>query len=272
MKPADFTYHRPSTAEQAASLLAELSDAKVLAGGQSLLPIMNMRLASPEHLVDLTAIRGLRTFTEADDQIRYGATTTHMMLEEQLVPDRTNGLLPRAASGIGYRAIRNRGTLAGSLAHADSSAEWPTIMAAVDAAVHTLSVRGTRRIPVRDLLRGFFTTALDEDEFITGVEVARFAPETRWGLYKMARKPGEFAESLAVALLRPDGAELWLGAARDVPIRLPNTEAVAESPELPDLLDAVGADTGSDGHQRQLHAVSVQRALNAAHHQEVTRV
>ncbi|MFD2472665.1 FAD binding domain-containing protein [Amycolatopsis silviterrae] len=272
MKPTDFSHHRPSTVDGAAALLAELPDAKVLGGGQSLLPIMNMRLASPEHLVDLTAIRDLRACTEADDQVRYGATTTHMMLEEQLVPDCTNGLLPHAASGIGYRAIRNRGTLAGSLAHADSSAEWPTVMSALDAAVHTRSVRGTRRIPVRDLLQGFFTTTLEDDEFITSVEVARLTPETRWGLYKMARKPGEFAESLAVALLRPKGLELWLGAARDVPIRLTNTETIAESADLPDLLEAVGTDTGSDGHQRQLHAVSVQRALRAAQHQEVTRV
>ncbi|WP_326837497.1 FAD binding domain-containing protein [Amycolatopsis rhabdoformis] len=274
MKPADFTYHRPDTVAEVTDLLSRLDDAKVLGGGQSLLPIMNMRLASPSHLVDLTAIRALRQFSETESGIRYGATTTHMMIEDQLVPDVTRGLLPHAASGIGYRAIRNRGTVAGSLAHADSSAEWPTVMSAVDATVQAASIRGVRPIPVRELLQGFFTTALDEDEFIIGVDVPRFAPDTRWGLYKMARKPGEFAESLAVALVRTDGVELWLGAARDVPIRLPNVEQAlhaAGALELSELAEAVGADTGREGHHRQLHAVTVQRALQAAH-QEATRV
>ncbi|WP_433296403.1 FAD binding domain-containing protein [Pseudonocardia sp. CA-142604] len=269
MKPAPFTYHRPAAVVEAAELLHDLEDAKVLAGGQSLLPIMNMRLAEPSHLVDITRIAELRATSVDDAGARYGAATTHMMIEDQLVPDVTDGLLPHAAAGIGYRAIRTRGTVGGSLAHSDSSAEWPTVMSALDAAVHAVSTRGRRRIPVRELLIGFFSTTLDADELIVAVEVPRLSPGTTWGMYKMARKPGEFAESLAVALRRPDGDELWLGAARDTPVRLRHTETVIAdrpAPEITvaDLADAVGADTGSEGHSRQLHAVATLRALRAA--------
>ncbi|WP_028935754.1 FAD binding domain-containing protein [Pseudonocardia spinosispora] len=276
MKPAPFTYHRPHTVEAATSLLREHGDdAKILAGGQSLLPIMNMRLAEPAHLVDITAIGELRQHTETATGVRYGAATTHMHIEDGLVPDVTLGLLPHAAHGIGYRAIRNRGTIGGSLAHSDSSAEWPTVLSALDAVVHTASADGGRRIPVRELLRGFFTTALDPAELIVAVEVPRLPEGTRWGLYKMARKPGEFAESLAVALRHGDELQLWLGAARDVPIRLTGTENLigdraGGSPDLSvaDLVETVGADTGADGHSRQLHAAAVHRALRATERQD----
>jgi aerobic carbon-monoxide dehydrogenase medium subunit len=269
MKPAAFIYHRPASVAEAAELLHGLEDAKVLAGGQSLLPIMNMRLAEPSHLVDITGIAELRATAADDAGARYGSVTTHMMIEDGLVPDVTDGLLSHAAAGIGYRAVRTRGTVGGSLAHSDSSAEWPTVMSALDAAVHTVSTQGWRRIPVRELLIGFFSTTLDVDELIVAVEVPRLSPGTAWGMYKMARKPGEFAESLAVVLRRPEGDELWLGAARDTPVRLRHTETVIAdrpAPEITvaDLVDAVGADTGSDGHSRQLHAVATFRALRAA--------
>ena len=284
MKPPAFTYHRPRSLAESVRLLSDLgSDAKVLGGGQSLLPIMNMRLAEPTDLVDVTAIRELRGATAVAGGIRYGATTTHGMFEDQLVPDAAGGLLHRAAAGIGYRAVRNRGTVAGSLAHSDSSAEWPTVMSALDAIVEATSVRGTREIPVRDLLQGFFTTMLDPDEVISAVHVAQLPTDRWWGLHKTARKAGEFAESLAVALLdvsadgRIEAAELWLGAARDVPVRLREVAALitgskAAEITVADLLPAVATDIDrslddSDPHARhalQLHAVTVQRALTSA--------
>lgn len=268
MKPADFHYHRPGDVDEAVGLLHELDDAKVMAGGQSLLPIMNMRLAEPAHVVDVTGIGSMRSCDVDAAGARYGATTSHMMFENELVPDVASGLLGRTAAGIGYRAIRTRGTVGGSLAHCDPSAEWPTVMSALDAVVHVLSVRGARRIPVRELLLGFFSTALEPDELIVAVEVPRLGPDTRWGLYKLARKPGEFAESLAVALVGPDRTELWLGAARATPTRLGHAEELVagRSPagvELSELTDAVLADTGVGGHPGQLHAVAVHRSLRA---------
>ncbi|MEE4598889.1 FAD binding domain-containing protein [Streptomyces sp. DSM 41524] len=283
MKPAPFEYHRPGTSAEAADLLHRLGDdVKVIAGGQSLLPIMNMRLAEPAHLVDVSALPELRRTVTTAEGATYGAATTHMMFEHELVPDVTNGLLSHAAAGIGYRTIRNRGTVGGSLAHSDSSAEWPTVMSALGATVHAVSVRGERRIPVPEFLLGFFSTALDADELISAVTVPRIAAGTRWGMYKMARKPGEFAESLAVVQLRDtegDGpaAAVWLGAARDVPVRLERVEeAIANAPASglspADLTDPLAADIAADtttasphaGHALQLHAVTVHRALAAA--------
>ncbi|MCB5906129.1 FAD binding domain-containing protein [Streptomyces pinistramenti] len=282
MKPANFAYHRPGTCTEAADLLYRLrDDVKVIAGGQSLLPLMNMRLAEPAHLVDVSAVPELRRTDLTAEGATYGAATTHMMFEHQLVPDVADGLLSHAARGIGYRAIRNRGTVGGSLAHSDSSAEWPTVMSALGATVHALSVRGERRIPVTEFLLGFFSTALADDELITAVSVPRIAPGTQWGMYKMARKPGEFADSLAVVQVRDTGAStpavsVWLGAAKDVPLRLKHVEkALADRPDrslLPaDLSGPLAADIGADTatasphdrHALQLHAVTVHRALMA---------
>lgn len=283
MKPAEFRYHRPAGTADAARLLNSLGDdAKVIAGGQSLLPIMNMRLATPEHIVDITGITELRETKRGSSGMRYGATTTHMMFEHQLVPDVTGGLLCHAAAGIGYRAIRNRGTVGGSLAHSDPSAEWPTVMAALDAAVHAVSVRGVRRIPVRELLLGFFSTELEPDELIVDVEVPQLPPGTCWGMHKTARKPGEFADSLAVVLVKPDTGgrvrepQLWLGAATGTPTRLAGTERLVDGlafdDQAPaDLVGPVATDIGIDPggtdptarHALQLHAVTVNRALLA---------
>lgn len=284
MKSPAFRYHRPRSLGESVRLLADLGDeAKVLAGGQSLLPMMNMRLAEPSDLVDLTGIRDLRRATEIDGHVRYGAMTTHGMFEDQLVPDAVGGLLQRAAAGIGYRAIRNRGTVAGSLAHSDSSAEWPTIMSCLNASVEATSVRGTRQVAVRDLLQGFFTTSLEPDEVISAVLVPRLPEGRSWGMHKSARKVGEFAESLAVLLVdltaegRISDAELWLGAARDVPVRLHHVAALVQGSApgqitVADIAPAVASDVGRSlddpdpqaRHALQLHAVTVQRALASA--------
>jgi carbon-monoxide dehydrogenase medium subunit len=284
MKAPAFTYHRPQTLHEAVQLLADLGDdAKILGGGQSLLPIMNMRLAEPANLVDVTGVRALRGATARDGGVRYGATTTHGMFEDQLVPDASGGLLQHAAARIGYRAIRNRGTVGGSLAHADSSAEWPTVMSAVDASVEATSVRGTRRIPVRQLLQGFFTTSLEPDEVLSAVLVPALPDERWWGLYKSARKVGEFANSLAVTLVdvaadgRISHVELWLGAARDVPVRLHATELAVldhrvDEITISELVPAIARDIARPTdepdplarHALQLHAVAVRRALNNA--------
>ncbi|WP_037957109.1 FAD binding domain-containing protein [Streptomyces sulphureus] len=284
MKAPDFQYHRPTTVDEAIKLLTDAGDdGKVIAGGQSLVPLMNMRLAEPETLIDLTGVEELRSSRKTPTGARYGATTTHMMFEHELVPDVTRGLLPHAAAGIGYPAIRNRGTVGGSLAHSDSAAEWPTVMSALDAAVHARSARGTRTIPVRELLLGFFTTVLEADELITEVEVPSLTPTARWGMHKMCRKPGEFADSMAVA--RGEGnahgswqeVELWLGAATDRPLRLSGTEAAVHGKSSADLapvrlVEPLAADIGQDlsaidstgRHALQLHAVTVHRALRAA--------
>ena len=281
MKTAPFNYYRPVTVAESVQLLSTLGeDAKVISGGQSLLPIMNMRLAEPSDLVDVSRIRELLRSESTGDHTTYGAAVTHMMFEDGLVPDAAGGLLRAAAAGIGYRAVRNRGTLGGSLAHSDSSAEWPTVMAALGASVTAVSTRGTRIIPVRELLQGFFTTALAFDELIISIEVPRLDADRYWGLHKTSRKLGEFADSLAIAMSNMDPAsrlaspEIWLGAARDVPTRLASTEEAvagraAADISVAELVLSVAHDIGAAAdnsdvdarHHLQLHAVTVHRAL-----------
>lgn len=284
MKPVAFDYHRPASPAQAVRMLADLGeDAKIIAGGQSLLPIVNMRLAEPAHLIDIAGLRQLRGYQENDRTIVYGAAVTHMMVEEGLVPDACGGLLRQTASGIGYRAIRNRGTLGGSLAHADSSAEWPTVLSAVDAVVIAESIRGTREISVRELFRGIFTTTLASDEMIVGIRVPRLEAGTWWGICKTNRKIGEFAESIATVIHRRGDHEaitapqIWLGAARDVPVRLSHVEEMVSGRpgtgvSVEELRQTVAKDLNAnmpelDPHHRhrlQLHAVTVHRALSAS--------
>jgi len=277
VKPAPFAYHRAASIDEALALLAEHGDeAKLMSGGQSLVPLLNMRLAQPALVVDISRVEELAAVAEHTDGCRYGAAVVHARFEDGLVPDVADGLLRTVAGGIGYRAIRNRGTLGGSLAHADSSAEWPVVMAALGAQVVVASAaRGQRTVAAGEFVEGFFTSALDDDEAVVAVEVPRPAPGARWGLAKTARKPGEFAESLAVAIVAADGtAEVWLGAAGSVPLRV---DAVRDA--LPgrtwgedvaaEVVAAVGATLDdSDPYHRQLHGITVARALERAMRQE----
>ena len=224
MKPAPFRYEAPGTIDQVLELLDRYGDdAKVLAGGQSLLPMMALRLAAPEVLIDLSRVAGVGGYTDGSDGWRYGAGVVHSEFEDGRVPDGTGGLLPAAAQGIGYRAIRNRGTLGGSLAHADPSAEWPTVMAALGATCTARSLAADDRdIPARSFTEGFFANALGPTEVLTSVYVPTLPRGTRWGYHKACRKPGEFSDSLAVALVSLDSglvsqATIWLGAAAEVP-------------------------------------------------------
>lgn len=279
MKPAAFAYRRVTTIAEAVGILGEHGDeAKVLAGGQSLMPLLNMRLAVPSVVVDIGGVAEL-TGTHAADTgaTRFGARVVHSAVEDGRVPDHWAGLLRATAAGIGYRAIRNRGTIGGSLAHSDASAEWPIVLAALGARVIARSVRGERTVPCREFVLGYFTNALHDDELLVAVDVPPVPERTRWGLVKSARRPGEFAESLAVAVSRldadgrVDSADVWLGAAGDVPLRLPAVEQalVRRRPdEVPaddvaalvrgTLRETSGALTRYATH---LHGVTVARAV-----------
>ncbi|MBL1097341.1 FAD binding domain-containing protein [Streptomyces coffeae] len=284
MKPAELTYHRPGGVSAAVALLAGLGDgARVLGGGQSLVPDLNARRITPEHLVDITGINTLRGARRVAGGVRYGATTTHQMVEDGLVPDAGGGLLTRAAAGIGHRAVRTRGTLGGSLAHADPAAEWPTVFAALDATVEVCGARGVRSLPARELPRGAFRSALAADEIVVAVEVHGLMPGRWWGLYKTAGAGGSFAASLAVVLFDTDArgglceVALWLGAARETPVRLPATELLltgrpAAGLDVAAVLPGVAQDLGTvDGaldhtarHTLRIHAATVCRALHRA--------
>lgn len=241
MKPAAFEHVAPEGMAQALALLGE--GAKPLSGGQSLGPMLNLRLVRPARVVDVKRLPGLRGFTETAAHLTLGAATTHAEIEDGLVPDVTNGLMRHVAHGIAYRAVRNRGTLGGSLAHADPAADWPSVMAALGA---TILTSGGNRLPADSFIRAPFTTALTPGEIILAVEIPRLPPEARWGYCKINRKIGEFAKAIGIAISTP--ARLLAGAVEGPPTLLDTVE------EIPARLSWL------DPAAQRLSAIAVTRA------------
>lgn len=264
MKPAKFDYEKPRSLAEAIKLLATSGgDAKVIAGGQSLAPVLNFRLAQPALLVDVRGLPELVGAKEEPDAIVLGATTTHAQIEDGRVPDPTNGLLQRVARGIAYRAVRNRGTLGGSLAHADPAADWLNVMALLDAEVLAHGARGERRVRAAELANGPLSTVLADDEIITGVRVRKLSKAAKWSYYKVNRKPGEFAEAIGAFVLDPacNLARGLVGATEAGPCAIADArpflgkfdESAARS-----AVAAAGFDAGS--YEFQVHLVALRRA------------
>ena len=223
MKPAPFSYYRATSVEDAITALSGADGmAAVLAGGQSLVPMLNLRLSPVDHLIDLRPIAALSRQEETPEAICYGALTTHAAFEDGAVPDGTNGLMRYAASHIAYRAVRNRGTLGGALALADPAADWLTTAVALDASVTLTGPSGQRYLAITDFVVGPYYTQIAEHEIIDSVVVPRRSATERWGYYKVAPKVGEYAKSLAVALVDSEkaSARLVIGAWSDVPLVL----------------------------------------------------
>lgn len=265
MKAARVGYAAPASAAEALGALAE--GAKPLAGGQSLGPMMNLRLARPGRLVDVSLLPELRETRETAEGVRIGAAIRHAEIEDGLAPDPTPGWLRAAAAGIAHRAVRNRGTIGGSLAHADPAADWVIVLTGLDATALLRGPEGERRLPVAELIVGPLQTDLGEGELILAVEIRRPAPGARWGYWKFMRQVGEFAKASATVLIDPGraGPRAALGALGVAPIVLPAAlaaalvageaspaEAVAEA--LPDRAPA----------DRALHDAALARALAAA--------
>jgi aerobic carbon-monoxide dehydrogenase medium subunit len=198
MKPARFAYERPTEIETALDLVAGSGmAARFLAGGQSLGPMLNLRLAQPDLLVDLTAIPDLKRVEERPDALVLGACITHADIEDGRVPDVTSRILPSVASGIAYRAIRNRGTIGGSVSHADPAGDWITCLAALGASIIARSRSGSRTVAIEDFVEGAFQTNLGDAEMVEAVLVPRSSATARWGYYKITRKSGDFADAMA---------------------------------------------------------------------------
>jgi aerobic carbon-monoxide dehydrogenase medium subunit len=221
MKPAPFAYHRATSIDDAIAHLAA-GDALVraLAGGQSLVPMLNLRLAPVDKLVDLTRIDALRQTEERADCIRYGALLTHAAFEDRRVPDASNGLMPFVGSQIAYRAVRTRGTIGGAIALADPAADWLTTIIALDARIALAGPGGRRVLSGTDFAIGPYMTALSDAELIEAIVVPRRPASERWGHYKVARKTGEYAESMAIALIDKTlgKARLVVGATDGAPL------------------------------------------------------
>jgi CO/xanthine dehydrogenase FAD-binding subunit len=217
MKPAAFTYHRPGSVTGALGLLRDLGDdAKIIAGGQSLVAMMNFRLARPEHLIDIRKVPGLDQIRRDGDTLRIGALVTHHAVE---VADlgRDFDVLTRAMRWVGHLPIRTRGTIGGSLAHADATAEWCLLAVLLDAVIAVEGPAGRREVAAADFFQGVFTTALEPDELI--VEVAFPRPAPRTALTEFAERRGDFA--IVAAAVDLDLPRVVLGGVAPVPFVVP---------------------------------------------------
>jgi carbon-monoxide dehydrogenase medium subunit len=264
MKAAKFEYARPLDIPAVIRALGT-DGAKVLGGGQSLGPMLNLRLARPDVLIDIARLTDLRAVTETADGVRYGAAITHAEIEDGVMADPTGGILAKIASGIAYRAVRNRGTIGGSLAHADPAADWPTTLMAIVASVTTSGPRGDRTIPVEAFILGAFETDLAPDEIIVSVFVPRLSPSARWGYVKSCRKVGEFAESMCAVLNDPDRGicRLVIGATEAKQIVVADArQALADPSNLDPLLEAAGL--ADDPATFELHRATIRAAINEA--------
>lgn len=279
MKPAAFRYHRARAIDDATALLAELGDdAKVIAGGQSLVAMMNFRLARPGHLVDIAGLRELDHLgSDADGGLRIGALTTHHTVE-LASPHRLGAgfdVIRDSMAWIGHLPIRTRGTVGGSIAHGDTTAEWCLLAVLLDAELVAQSPRGRRRIPAAEFFFGYYTTALEPDEIL--VEVAFPRPAPKAALTEFAERRGDFAIVSAAVDLDAEGSavrggRVALGGVAAMPIRVPEAEAVlADGGSFRDCaeaaavaVDSPGDANGGTAYRKHLVRTLVERACEEA--------
>jgi carbon-monoxide dehydrogenase medium subunit len=273
MKPPPFVYVAPTSLDEAVTALAEHGeDAKVLAGGQSLIPLLSLRLARPTALVDLNGVAELASI-DVNGMTAIGAMTRHRAVERSAEVDRHVPLLAAAIPFIGHAAIRTRGTIGGSLAHADPAAELPAVALALDATFEARSTRGTRTMSAAEFFVGYFTTALEPDEILTQVTFPNAAPGTGVSVQEMARRHGDFAMVAAAASVAPSGeARIVLINVSDRPVRAHEAEAAMKEGVPVDEVAAIAtrdleptADLhASAAYRRSVARVLVRRALTEA--------
>ncbi len=243
MKPAPFEYAAPNTVGEAISLLqsADEDDVKILAGGQSLMPMLSMRLARPSLLVDIGRIDGLSYIRESDGALAIGAMTTKRDVEDSEVVARTHPLFLASTVAIGHPQIRNRGTVGGSMVQADPAAEYPAVALVLDAEMVVVGPQGERVIPADDFFVTFFTTAIEPSEILTEVRLPKVPSGTGWSFQEVARRHGDFAIVGGAFSLRVEGGQcvdtrIALFGASDRALRVPEAEALcnghAPGPEL----------------------------------------
>jgi len=273
VKPAPFDYARASSVDEAIKLIASGEDVMPIAGGQSLVPLLALRMTAPERLVDIGRIDALRQVSETASHVSIGAGVTHADIEDGRVPEPANGLMRRIASGIAYRAVRNQGTIGGSVALADPAADWPACLIALQAKAHIAGPKGERSISVEDLIDGIYSTKLARGELIVAFDVPKLAPSARTGVAKVARKTGAFAMSLAIVVHdRANAAtRVVLGGAGSKPVCLMQASELLRGKAVSDASlregishDLDSADADLDGYARRLHTATVLRAIAEA--------
>ncbi len=281
MLPSRFEYHRPTSIEEALQALSDLEDAKVLAGGQSLIPVMKLRFAAPADLVDINRIPGLDRLQEEGGALRLGALVRHAQVVSSETVSARFPLLASAAPQISDPLVRNLGTVGGSLAHADPAGDWGSVMLAAGANVVLRSSRGERELPIDGFLVDIFTTALEPDELLTEVRVPAPSGKSGGTYLKLERKVGDFATvGVAVQVELSNGTIDRAGigltgvgtknieaaeAAASLGGKEPNEDAFAQAAGLAAAASSPSSDVrGSEGYKRHVVEVFVKRGLARA--------
>ena len=282
MKPAKFDYHAPTSLDDAVALLQRYGgDAKILAGGQSLMPLLNFRLSRPAALVDLNRIASLAYIREENGQVRLGAMTRQRTIEFSPVVARRLPLLSEATKWVGHLPIRTRGTIGGSIAHADPSAEYPAVLTALEGEVVARGPKGERVVKAKDLFLTYLTTSLESDEVISEIRLPVMPVGAGFALEEFARRHGDFAIVAIAAMVVRDAmrckqARLATAGAGPVPVRLRAAEEILERDGVTDAaIDAaarraaelVSPDSdihASADYRRHLTMVLTRRALKRA--------
>jgi carbon-monoxide dehydrogenase medium subunit len=282
MKPAAFEYVVADSVERAVAALSDAGgEAKILAGGHSLVPMLNYRLLRPAILIDINRISGLAFIEDAGDAVKIGALTRHHRLETSPVIAQHFPLLSCAMTYVAHLAIRNRGTIGGSLSHADPAAELPMISVLLDAKLHVGSSRGTRIVDARNFFRDTLTVDLAEDELLTEIHLPKLPSKSGWGFEEVSRRAGDFALAAAATTIILSGgaineARIALTGVGPTPVRVRDAEALLVGQELSPKLTARAIDAvraaiepetdlqASADYRRHLAGVLAGRALGAA--------
>ena len=271
MKPAPFVHHAPRTVAEAVAVLAEVGqDGKVLAGGQSLIPILNMRLASPAHLIDINRVTGLADVTMTESEVRVGALVRHAQLEHHDEAYAVLPLLRQALVNVAHPVIRNRGTTVGSIVHADTAGEMPAILALTDGVIEAVSDSGSREISVADFFEGALATSLSPEELAVAVRFRRFPAGTGTSFMERARRHGDYAMAGVAAAVRTDDgvvsdARLSFVSVTDVPRTLDVTTLfVGQEPATVDWAAASDLVHDAIEPEADIHATAEYRAMLAA--------
>lgn len=261
MKPAPFAYHAPSSLAAAVDLLAQNENAKILAGGQSLVPMMNFRLAMPDHLIDLNPVTELDRLTVRTDSIEIGAMTRQRRMEFSNELRQACPIIGEALQHVGHRQTRNRGTIGGSLAHADPSAELPTVVLALDGVIEIRGPRGTRSMPMAEFALGFMTTALEPDEIMSAVTLPRWQGPHGYAFVEFARRLGDFAVAAAAVMMALDvkgtvtRVAVALAGVGPVQSRLTAVEEALRGHRIePALIDSAAALAAEGDANEDIHA------------------
>jgi carbon-monoxide dehydrogenase medium subunit len=284
VKPSSFEYHRPTTPEEAAELLTEFGDdAKVIAGGQSLMPMLNLRLAAFEHLIDIARLTELSGITQDSGSVSLGATTNQAAISRSATIRGAVPLLSKATPLIGHFPIRNRGTIGGSVAHADAAAEYPAVTLTLDAELEALSSSGRRTIQAAEFFTGIWSTALRDDEILTRITFPVWEGRVGHAIAEFSRRKGDFAMAGACVAVKVDGnarvekCNIGLFGLGPVPMRATATESSLVGCSIDALevreighaavsdLRSVPADLhGSAAYRTRVGATMVARALTSA--------